>query len=109
MRLLILGGTVFLGRHIAQAALARGHEITLFNRGISGPGGLPGTESLKGDREKDLSILAGRRWDSVIDTCGYLPRIVGASARFLAPRVDQYVFVSSAAVSSSIATFSKAR
>ena len=98
MRLLVIGGTVFLGRHIAEAALARGHELTLFNRGHSSPGGFPGAECLTGDREKDLSALAGRRWDSVIDTCGYLPRVVRASAKFLAGQVERYVFVSSAAI-----------
>ncbi len=98
MRLLILGGTVFVGRHIVEAARARGHEVTLFHRGLSNPGAFPGVEHLRGDRHTDLSALAGRTWDAVVDTCGYLPRVVRASARMLAGQVHQYTFVSSGAV-----------
>jgi 2'-hydroxyisoflavone reductase len=95
MRLLVLGGTVFLGRHIVTAAQARGHELTLFNRGLSDPGPIAGIEQIHGDREHDLALLAGRRWDAVIDTSGYVPRVVTDSARALADAVDRYVFVSS--------------
>ncbi len=95
MRLLILGGTRFLGRHLVDAALSRGHQITLFNRGKSNPGLYPQIETITGDRETDLNKLAGRRWDAVIDTCGYLPRIVHLSAQALREAVDSYVFISS--------------
>jgi 2'-hydroxyisoflavone reductase len=95
MRLLVLGGTVFLGRHLVAAGQARGHELTLFNRGLSDPAPIAGIEQIHGDREHDLSRLAGRDWDAVIDTSGYVPRVVGASARALASAVDRYVFVSS--------------
>lgn len=95
MRLLILGGTRFLGRHLVDAALARGHQITLFNRGKSNPALFPDIETISGDRETDLNKLAGRRWDAVIDTCGYLPRIVRLSAQALREAVDSYVFISS--------------
>jgi nucleoside-diphosphate-sugar epimerase len=95
MRLLVMGGTVFLGRHIAAAAIERGHELTLFNRGRSDPSPIDGVEQIHGDRERDLGLLAGRRWDAVIDTSGYLPRVVHASAELLAGAVDRYVFVSS--------------
>ena len=95
MRLLVLGGTVFLGRHIVAAVQARGHELTLFNRGLSDPAPIDGIEQIHGDREHDLALLAGRGWDAVIDTSGYVPRVVGASARALADAVDRYVFVSS--------------
>lgn len=95
MRLLVLGGTVFLGRHIVAAVQARGHELTLFNRGLSDPEPIDGIEQIHGDREHDLALLAGRGWDAVIDTSGYVPRVVGASARALADAVDRYVFVSS--------------
>lgn len=95
MRLLVMGGTVFLGRHIVAEAAKRGHELTLFNRGASNPEPVAGVEQIHGDREHDLGLLAGRRWDAVIDTSGYLPRIVGASAELLAGAVDRYVFVSS--------------
>jgi 2'-hydroxyisoflavone reductase len=98
MDLLILGGTRFLGRHLVEAALERGHRVTLFNRGVSGPGLFPDVERLVGDRDGDLSALRGRRWDATIDTCGYVPRVVRASAGLLADAVDLYVFVSSISV-----------
>ena len=98
MKLLILGGTVFLGRHLVDAALARGHEITLFNRGQHNPDLYPNVEKLRGDRDNDLTSLKGRRWDAVIDTCGYVPRIVRQSAQLLADAVDHYTFVSSLSV-----------
>lgn len=95
MKLLILGGTRFLGRHLVDSALSRGHQITLFNRGKSNPGLFPQIETILGDRETDLGKLANRRWDAVIDTCGYLPRIVRLSAQALREAVDSYVFISS--------------
>lgn len=95
MRLLILGGTQFLGRHIVDSARRRGHALTLFNRGRTNPTPIAGVEQVRGDREHDLSLLAGRRWDAVIDTSGYLPRIVRASAAALADSVETYAFVSS--------------
>lgn len=98
MKLLILGGTVFLGRALVDAALARGHEVTLFNRGQHNPELYPQVEKLRGDRDGDLSALAGRRWDAVIDTSGYVPRIVRASAELLAPNVEHYSFISSISV-----------
>jgi 2'-hydroxyisoflavone reductase len=98
MDLLILGGTGFLGRHLVEAALADGHRITLFNRGLSSPDLFPEVETIKGDREADLSALRGRGWDAVIDTCGYVPRVVGASAALLAGAADHYTFVSSISV-----------
>jgi 2'-hydroxyisoflavone reductase len=96
--LLILGGTRFLGRAAAEAALARGHELTLFNRGETNPGLFPEAEHLRGDRDGDLSALEGRSWDAVIDPSGYVPRIVRASAELLAGSVGHYVFVSSISV-----------
>jgi 2'-hydroxyisoflavone reductase len=98
MDLLILGGTGFLGRHLVEAALADGHRITLFNRGLSSPDLFPEVETIKGDREADISALRGRGWDAVIDTCGYVPRVVGASAALLAGAADHYTFVSSISV-----------
>lgn len=106
MKLLILGGTVFLGRHIVEAALARGHEITLFNRGQRNPELFPEVEKLHGDRDSNLEALRGRRWDAVIDTCGYMPRIVKASAELLAGAVDHYTFISTISV---YADFSRPR
>jgi 2'-hydroxyisoflavone reductase len=98
MKLLILGGTRFVGRHLVTAALARNHEITLFNRGQHPSAALTSFETIHGDRNSDLSKLKGRRWDGVIDTCGYLPRTVRASAEILSHSVERYVFISSLSV-----------
>lgn len=103
MRLLILGGTRFIGYHLVQAAQARGHYVTLFNRGRHDPTPLPGVEHLHGDRDTDLSALqdsidAGVKWDAVIDTSGYVPRAVQATATLLRGVTERYVFISSASV-----------
>ena len=92
MKLLVLGGTQFVGRHTVSAALERGHEVTLFHRGNRNPFGA--CENILGDRERDLERLQGE-WDAVIDTCGYVPRVVGLSAAHLEPRVRRYAFISS--------------
>ena len=97
MKLLIIGGTQFVGRHLVEAALARGHEVTLFNRGTHAPGARD-VETILGDRYKDLAKLRDRRWDVAIDTCGYVPRAVTAAAEVLRDAVDRYVFISSQSV-----------
>jgi 2'-hydroxyisoflavone reductase len=104
MKLLIIGGTRFLGRHLTEAALERGHELTLFNRGQSNPHLFPDVEQLHGNRDGELAVLQNRHWDIVIDTSGYVPRIVRASAKALAHSVDRYIFISSISV---YADFSK--
>jgi 2'-hydroxyisoflavone reductase len=98
MRILVIGGTSFVGRHAVAHALASGHEVTLFNRGRTNPELFPEAEHLRGDRDGGLGPLAGRSWDAVLDTCGYLPRVVGDSARMLADAVQRYLFVSSISV-----------
>src|SRR6266511_2837615 len=98
MKILIIGGTRFLGRHLVEAALARRHEVTLFNRGKLNPDLFPQLETILGDREKDWDRLRGRRWDTVIDVAGYVPRIIRLSAEVLEPNVSRYVFVSSISV-----------
>jgi len=98
VRLLILGGTKFLGRATTEAALARGHEVTLFNRGQTNPELFPEAVKIHGDRAHDLSLLAGKSWDAVLDPSGYVPQIVRASAEALADAVDYYLFVSSISV-----------
>jgi 2'-hydroxyisoflavone reductase len=98
MKLLIIGGTRFLGRHLVHFALAHDHEVTLFNRGKSNPNLFPQVETILGDREQDLDKLSNRHWDSVIDTCGYLPRVVQMSASALKDAAAQYVFISSLSV-----------
>lgn len=97
MKLLLLGGTQFLGRAIAKVALARGRAVTLFNRGQTNPRLFPEAEKLRGDREQDLSTLAGRTWDAVVDTSGYFPHVVRPSAEALAGS-GLYCFVSSVSV-----------
>ena len=98
MRILIIGGTRFLGLHLVEAALARRHEVTLFNRGKSNPDLFPQLETILGDREKDVKKLEGRIWDAVIDVVGYVPRIVRLSAEVLEPGVSRYIFISSISV-----------
>jgi 2'-hydroxyisoflavone reductase len=98
MKILILGGTIFLGRALVDAALARGHEVTLFNRGQHHAELYPQVEKLRGDRDGGLSVLEGRRWDAAIDTSGYFPRLVRASAEMLKGTVDQYTFISTLSV-----------
>ncbi|MDB5101482.1 MAG: NAD-dependent epimerase/dehydratase family protein [Cyanobacteria bacterium RYN_339] len=95
MKLLVLGGTRFVGYHLVEAAVARGHEVTIFHRGQSGdrPAGV---EELLGDRRGDLAMLASRRWDAVLDTCGYVPAAVEATAGLR--NADFYAFISSIAV-----------
>lgn len=112
MKLLVLGGTVFVGRHIVTEALKRGHEVTLFNRG-SQAGLFPEVEQLIGDRgsnrnedklldirhgESDLSALEEGTWDAVIDTSAYIPRVVNEVAEVLKKRVKQYCLISSVSV-----------
>lgn len=101
--LLVLGGTGFLGPHVVEAALARGYTVTLFNRGKTNAHLFPKLEKLRGDRdggldELEAAIAGGRRFDVVLDTSGYVPRIVRASAELLAPAVGHYIFISSISV-----------
>ena len=96
MKLLVLGGTKFLGRAAVEAALARGHDVTLFNRGQTNPDLFPEAERARGDRAVDP--LPEGEWDAVIDMPGYLPAEVRRSAEALRDSVDRYVFVSSISV-----------
>ncbi len=98
LKLLVLGGTGFLGPHVVTAALARGHTVTLFNRGKTRPGLFPEVEKLHGDRDGHLEALAGRQWDVVVDPSGFVPRLVKASAELLAPNVGRYIFISTITV-----------
>jgi 2'-hydroxyisoflavone reductase len=98
-KILVLGGTGYLGPATIDAALARGHEVSMFNRGRTRPGLFPNVEHLNGDRDpnKDegLKALQNRKWDAIIDNSGYFPRLVSASAKLLAPNAGQYIFISS--------------
>ncbi len=98
MKVLIIGGTQFLGRHFVETALGQGHRVTLFNRGKTNPDLYPEVEKLLGDRASDLSALRGRSWDVAVDTSGYVPRVVKASAEMLSGSVGHYVFISSLSV-----------
>ena len=95
MNILIIGGSVFLGRHLVAACRQSEHRVTLFNRGNSIPAEQANLEHIKGDRKTDLPLLAGRRWDAVIDTCGMDPETVGLSANALKDSSDLYVYISS--------------
>jgi 2'-hydroxyisoflavone reductase len=97
-RVLILGGTGFIGPHFVREALAHGHKVTLFNRGKSQTQPTPGVETLIGDRDGQLDALRGRDWDVVIDNSGYVPRHVQLTTRLLADRTDHYLFISTIAV-----------
>jgi len=96
VKLLVIGGTQFIGKHFVSQALERGHEITLFNRG-SRPAP-DGVESIKGDRNEDLALLSAREWDAVVDTSAYIPRQVREAARLLEPNVQRYLFISTVSV-----------
>jgi 2'-hydroxyisoflavone reductase len=97
MHILVLGGTQFLGRSIVETAVERGHHVTLFNRGQTSPQLVPELEKLQGDRDGDLGALAGLDFDAVIDTSGYVPRVVGETIDALG-EVGHYTFVSTMSV-----------
>ena len=94
MKILIIGGTRFVGRTLAETAIKHGHELTLFNRGKSNPDLFPDIERIAGDRDHDLQLLKGSKWDVVVDTCGYVPRVVKKSAEALRHSVERYIFIS---------------
>lgn len=98
MKILIIGGTKFLGRHMVDAALKNNHEVTLFNRGKFSQEEFTNVEQIHGDRNSDLENLGDKTFDAVIDTSGYLPQTVKISAEFLKNKVNQYVFISSGSV-----------
>ncbi|GHO49480.1 NAD-dependent epimerase/dehydratase family protein [Ktedonospora formicarum] len=98
MKLLILGGTGFLGRHLVETALERGHTITLFNRGQTDPELFPQVEQIHGNRANGLRELNGRAWDAVIDSNGQVPRHVSESAHLLAEYCEHYTFISTTSV-----------
>jgi 2'-hydroxyisoflavone reductase len=93
VRLLILGGTLFVGRHLAESALERGHAVTLFHRGRTNPAAAPQARHVLGDRERDLERLAGEHFDWAVDTSGYVPRVVRSAVEAIA--AERWCFVSS--------------
>ncbi len=104
MRILVIGGTRFVGRHVVASALAAGHDVTVFHRGRTGGDLFPDVERRIGDRDEDLSVLADGRWDATVDTCAYLPRQVQTLADALGERGGHYLLVSSVSAYASPAT-----
>jgi 2'-hydroxyisoflavone reductase len=98
LRVLILGGTGFIGPHMVREALRRGHKVTLFNRGKTNDALFPDVTTLTGDRNNGLDALKGKTWDVVIDNSGYVPRHVEDSARLLADAAEHYVYISTVSV-----------
>lgn len=98
MKVLIIGGSRFLGRTLTEQLLKRNHDVTLFNRGQSNPSFQANIPAIIGDRETQIENLGNQTWDVVIDTCGYLPRIVELSAEYLKDKTHKYVFISSVSV-----------
>lgn len=98
MNILLIGGTHFLGRHCVNTALRRGHTVTLFHRGKTNPDIFPDIEHLIGDRRSNTEVLAHRKWDGIIDTCGYIPSDIENIAERLAGNIHTYMFVSSVSV-----------
>ncbi len=98
LKILILGGTGFIGPHMVREALRRGHEVSLFNRGRTNNELFPDLELLVGDRNSGLQALEGGKWDAVVDNSGYVPRQVEDSARLLASAVSHYLYISTISV-----------
>ena len=94
LRILFIGGTGFIGPHMVRRAMARGHTVSLFNRGRTNPHLFPNVEKFVGDRDGGLDVLRGKSWDAVIDTSGYVPRVVRDSAELLRDNVHRYLFIS---------------
>ena len=98
MRILVIGGTRFVGRYVVAAALSRGHEVTLLHRGLTGADLFPAAEHLKADRNDAAAVaelLAGKTFDATVDVCAYFPRQVRELADALGGRGGHHVFVSS--------------
>jgi 2'-hydroxyisoflavone reductase len=98
LKVLILGGTTFLGPHLTNELLSHGHKVTHFSRGNEHFLSFPEVEKLQGDRDGNLKALEGRKWDAIIDTSGYLPRVVEASSKILAGAASHYTFISTISV-----------
>jgi 2'-hydroxyisoflavone reductase len=98
MRILVMGGTRLVGRHIAQTALDRGHDVTLFNRGKSDPSALPNATHLTGHRDRDLSALEEGSWDATVDVSAYIAPNVRSLLEVLGDRAGHYTFISTISV-----------
>ncbi len=103
MKLLMIGGTQFVGRHLAVEAMARGHDLTLLHRGKTARGLFPGAREVYADRDGGFAALGGKEFDWVLDTCGYTPRVVSLSAKYMENRAPKYLFISTVSVYASFA------
>lgn len=95
MKILVVGGTGFLGGAVVEAARLSGHEVAVFTRGKTARALPPGVEVIVGDRHGDLSALSGRSFDLVVDTCAYAPDAVAGLLDALGPGIGRYALVSS--------------
>jgi 2'-hydroxyisoflavone reductase len=98
VKLLVIGGTRFVGRAFVEQAVRHGHDVAVFHRSVSEPEDFPSVEHLHGDRDGDLGLLRGRNWDAVLDTCAYVPRAVREAAAVLADAAGHYTLVSTLSV-----------
>ena len=98
MKLLVIGGTRFVGRAFVEEAVRHGHDVTVFHRSVSEPEDFPSVEHLHGDRDGQLGLLRGRSWDAVLDTCAYVPRVVREASAVLQDSAGHYTFVSTLSV-----------
>lgn len=95
MKILVIGGTIFLGRHVVESALERGHDVTLFNRGQHFPELFPDVRKIRGDRVEQVELIRGGGWDAVVDPSGHFPRAVRLAAEAVADSVGHYTYISS--------------
>lgn len=98
MKILIIGGTQFVGRHLVDALLTKNHDVTLFHRGQTNKNLFPRVGQIFGDRDGEIDKLKGLQWDLCIDTCGYAPRVVRQSCELLKSAVGNYLFISTGSV-----------
>src|SRR5690349_16998180 len=98
VKLLVIGGTRFVGRAFVEQAVRHGHDVTVFHRSASEPDDFPPVEHPHGDRDGQLALLGGRSWDAVLDTCGYVPRVVREAGAVLREFAGHYTFVSTLSV-----------
>jgi 2'-hydroxyisoflavone reductase len=98
MKFLVIGGTHFVGRAVVEQAVRHGHDVTVFHRSTSEPENFPDVEHVHGDRDGQLGLLRGRRWDAVLDTCAYIPRAVRQAAAVLCDSAGHYTLVSTLSV-----------
>ncbi|MET1015124.1 MAG: NAD-dependent epimerase/dehydratase family protein [Paenisporosarcina sp.] len=98
MKILVIGGTSFIGRHLVEESIKKGHEVVLFNRGKTNPGVFEGVRHIQGDRRKDAHLLENEKWDAVLDTCGYTPNDLSPILDSVMNHAKTYMFISTISV-----------